>query len=385
MKWPKPTLALLLGLSASLGCDDLVNLTDTTDPLASVQVELSGPLPGGVRPERVRVALLWGTQYISDFFCLVPTTDAEANVVVRAGCRDPFGFVPLRVGANAALSTEGPTVLPLFDLPAADVMVGTLVARIGHGSVVVYEDRNENGTFDLACVPRRGRGSDCKADTLTDDLVLGASFVSMSQPDQRLTFREGGFEPLTAFYPRAGCPEPPVGFSVLGAGGFSTAQAFLDILQGNLPQQDPATCTQASLDAAPIAVALFRDDADLQRLQELGCGSNGVQGGFVEYEAPPADAPDEGRALACAPVADVSSLQPDQTPPDREPGEGEAAEPRAPILHAVLAGPADARCKSVTHWLLRGCEDDPRCENPEWDFTANPPEWWPCPVPDEAP
>lgn len=369
----------LVGLGAGAGCDDLLNLTDTTEPLARVSVVAAEALPGGVSPERARVALVWGAQYISDFFCLVPTADAQAQVVVRAGCRDPFGFVPLRVGANATLRTDGPTVLDLYDLPAADLMVGTLTARIGHGSLVIYEDVNENGTLDIACVPRRGRGPDCDPNVLrddeSDDVVLGASFIGMSQPDQRLTFREGGFEPLTAFYPRAGCPDPPVGFSVLGAGGFSTGQAFLDILQGRLPQQDPATCTQASIEAAPIAVPLAQTSAEAQRLQELSCGSGEVQNGFAEYAAPPAERPEPGWFMACAPVADLASLAAED--------ESEASTP--PLLHAVVSGPVGARCKTVTHWLLRGCEDDPRCETPEWDFTANPPEWWPCPLPAEVP
>jgi hypothetical protein len=28
--------------------------------------------------------------------------------------------------------------------------------------------------------------------------------------------------------------------------------------------------------------------------------------------------------------------------------------------------------------VLRGCREDPTCAVPDWDFTAHPPQWWPC-------
>ena len=38
-------------------------------------------------------------------------------------------------------------------------------------------------------------------------------------------------------------------------------------------------------------------------------------------------------------------------------------------------------CKGVTHYLLRGCYYFPNCDSLDWDYTAHPPSWWPCPVP----
>lgn len=353
---------------ALLGCDTVRGLEETPTPLVRIPVVVTG------EPRApLRVALVWGAQYLSDFFCLLPPESEEAAAVAAAGCRDPFGFVPQRVGAEVAVEPGVPGVLELYDLPAPDVMVGDLTARVGYASVVVYEDVDGNGALDLQCIPRgddgedeRGGGRDCEEARSREglDVVRGASFLTMTAPDQRIAFREGDFNAASAFYPRAGCPAPPQGFSLLGAGGFTRAGAVAAILQGQLPPEDPATCTALPA-STPITVAL----QPAKNVREVGCGSGEVRNGFSKYEAPPQNPPGSRRPYACVALPDVGALN------------GEA--PRDPIMQVVVASVPSAPCKYISHWILRGCENDARCENPEWDQTEHPPSWWPCPM--EAP
>jgi hypothetical protein len=179
----------------------------------------------------------------------------------------------------------------------------------------------------------------------------------MTQPDQRLAVREGAFSAAAAFYPRGGCSAPPQGFSILSAGGFSMADAMAAVLRGELPQEDPASCAQAPLDAALVRIPLQSPAP----LRQLACMPHN-DGGSTRYREPSGTAPDlTERPWACVGL----------------PSFGEP--PADGALQLVAAGlPTDA-CKSLTHWVLRGCEDDPACATPEWDQSATPPDWWPCP------
>src|SRR5207248_5057396 len=104
---------------------------------------------------------------------------------------------------------------PLLDLPTADLMIGGVTARVAYASLVLYDDVNGNGALDFAA-PQRLGGDMPPPD---EDLVVGASFVTMTAPDRRLAYREGDFDANAACYPRAGCPAPPPGLSIVAAGG----------------------------------------------------------------------------------------------------------------------------------------------------------------------
>jgi hypothetical protein len=262
------------------------------------------------------------------------------------------------VGADVPVTPGGaPATLALIDLPGADVMVGDLTARVAYASLVAYDDRNDNGILDLQC---RGGGRERRGcaggDPSKWDVVLGATFVSMSTPDRRLAYREGDFNESAAFYPRSGCPAPPKGFSIVGAGGFSLAAALAATLQGTLPAEDPATCTEAGLDDVielPIAPS--------ERLRELACMAG--QGGTTRYTDPKERPPALDHAWACTNL------------PDLHPGA-----PASGPMQLVVAGGPDDPCPSVQHYVLRGCRNDPNCDPPEWDYTGSPPEDWPCGV-----
>lgn len=359
----------LVALAALTGCGDLVGLGGETPPLARIEVEVTGDLeplrPEGTESEtpHLQVALVWAAQWMPEPFCVLPPTSDEAAVVIEAGCPDSFGFVPARVGPSVDVEPGAPASIELVSLPGADVMIGDVTARVAYASLVVYDDRDGDGTLELQESRRFGRddddregeepGSPPDADA---DIIYGASLVSMTQPDQRVAFREGEFLSAAPFYPRAGCPDPPRGFSLLSAGGFSAADAVAAVLQGELPEQDPSSCEEEPLEGSVVTIPLRAPGP----LRQLGCEPR-REDGTPRYRDPPGDAADlNDRPWACA---DLPSF-------------GEPASDG--VQQLVVAGlPTDA-CKRVTAFVLRGCEHDPTCAIPEWDLTDDPPAWWPC-------
>lgn len=353
-----------IALVLLVGCGDLRNFGGGVPPLASVPIQVTGDfasvaLPSSQPPD-LHIALLWGTQWLTEAFCILPPDDPTVAAAIAAGCRDPFGFVPDRVAANAALDPTNATSVDLIDLPAADVMVGDVTARVAYGSFVIYDDRDHDGTLTLGRAHRLGgremgppgdQGLDSK------DVVYGASFVSMTQPDTRLTYREGGFDQAAAFYPRAGCGDPPPAFSLDSAGGFSAAAALAAQAMGMLPPEDPATCHEgATSDGLAIA---FRKPSEVT---EVACQERSTDSS-IRYREPPADPPDLTlRTTACAKVPDF--------------GTGKANG----MIQLVISGRSTDECMGLTHYVLRGCRQDATCEVPDWDITATPPTWWPCPA-----
>lgn len=356
--------AILAWLAAAAGCGDLSGFGGSVPPLATVHVQTTGDfasvqVPGPAAP-KLQVALVWGAQWLTEPLCILPPASPDVSALLAAGCRDTFGFVPDRVAVDVPLDPDGTATLALFDLPAADVTVGDVTARVAYASVIVYDDRDGNGTLTLGRASRLGGRDDGRPDdtgVATSDRVYAASFVSMTQPDTRLAFREGGFNEAAAFYPRSGCGDPPPSFSIVSAGGFSAAAALAAELAGQLPKEDPSACKQQSIDT-PVTV-MFRPPAELR---ELACQERTLDSS-IRYREPPADPLDlTDRTAACAPVPDF--------------GSGKASG----MIQYVVSGRSDESCEGLTHYVLRGCRNDPLCNLPSWDITATPPSWWPCPV-----
>jgi hypothetical protein len=352
---------LLAGLT---GCGDLSGFGGAVPPLATARVQVTGDfasvqVPRADNPD-LRVALVWGAQWLTEPLCILPPENDRVAAVIAAGCRDPFGFVPERVGENVPLAADGSAVFELFDVPAADVMVGDVTARVAYASLVVYDDRDRSGSLSLGRASRlAGRQDDRPDDPAisTLDLVYGASFVSMTEPDTRLAFREGTFNRAAAFYPRNGCGDPLPSFSVVSAGGFSASSAIAALLRGELPAEEPAACREESMDTT-ISIA-FRPAAEVR---QVACVERRTDSS-VRYREPPVEAPDlTGRTIACASIPDF--------------GSGEASG----MVQLVISGRPDDSCVGITHYVLRGCRNDATCELPTWDITATPPAWWPCPV-----
>jgi len=343
-------------------CGPLQGFGGEAPPLATFTVVFEGDL-APAQTHALRVALVWGAQWLTEPFCVLPAESPEAADVIAAGCRDPFGFVPNVVSVGVPIAVGVPATLTLAQLPAADVMVGDVTARVAFGSLVVFDDRDDSGTLELARRFRvfSGGPGEQPGETgqVSSDVIWGASFLTMTAPDQRVAYREGAFDAQSAFYPRAGCQPPPPGFSVAAAGGFTAESALTALLAGGLPPEDPSTCVVSAPADATIAITA-RPPGDVQ---EVGCAER-TDDSSIRYREPPPNAPDlQDRATACAHL------------PTFDTGGGS---PASDLIQFVVSGRSTDQCEGLTHYTLRGCREDVNCAIPDWDFTASPPAWWPC-------
>jgi len=190
-----PPAAAVVALSiaaAASGCGNLEGLGGATMPLVTFNFIVNGDIasvrPPGVDSERaLQVALVWGDQWLTEPFCLPTQHPASAQMVVDQGCRDPFGFVPLRVAADVPVTIGVPTTISLQDLPSSDILVGDITSRVAYASLVVYDDRGNDGgagdgTLNLALphrLPSAGPGPPQMDTADTGDIVYGASFLTM--------------------------------------------------------------------------------------------------------------------------------------------------------------------------------------------------------------
>ena len=350
---------------ALAACGKLQGFSGDVPPLATFEVTATGSPPPNAD---LKVALVWGKQWLVEPLCIVPPDprdDQNAFLAVKAaGCRDPFGFVPARDAADAPLTIGVPATIELLTLPGADVLVGDLTARVAYGSMVVYDDKNHDGTLNMA-VPNRppdfggdgggggmGSGSDS---TITPDVVVGASFVTMLEPDTRVTYREGAFL-TTGFYPRAGCGDPPPGFSIESASGFTQQAAITATLMGMVPQEsDLSQCVQRTDASGPVSVGLATPS---RQLEELACRERATDS-TVRYREPGATPPDlTDRTTACV----------------HYPSFGMPSD----VIEFVVSGRTQDSCVGLTHYILKGCREGPDCGTPDWDHSTAPPSWWPC-------
>ncbi len=408
----------LLVVALATACTGkVVGLSDNLAPLATLHVQLA-PGTDVTDMKHPRVGLVWAGQTVVESFCWTATLSADSTVraVADAGCRDPLGFYPNYVGASAPLQPDGTADLSILALPAADLLVGDLSARVAFASVVLYDDRDGDGTLSLRSphwlhrhdddpLPSDGGGpgehgdggpgggEPDEADATADrDVLHAASLLSMTRPDVRVAFREGGFDALSAYYPREGCPPPPVGYSLVGAAGFSTLDAILAFAKGKLPAT--TGCTATTLDVG--AVELTR--AATRTVQAVGCtrGSAANANGTPRYrEAPAKGAFLEELPWVCRPIGaaalgplgrlvggpDASGGGKDGASGDArgQPGSGGNKGP-AEISEELIVAYAETSCPALRHYTVRGCRNDPRCAIPQWDLSGSPPDWWPCKV-----
>jgi len=363
----KSSLALVAALA---GCGKVHGLGGAPTPLVTFDVQVTGTPPAGATD--LNVALVWGRQWLIEPLCIVPPDPRDdpnaVAAVIAAGCRYPFGFIPARVAASAPLAPDGTATIELYALPSADLMVGDLTARVAYASLVAYDDKNGDGTLGLA-IPFRpadfggmgsgaGSGSGSGSGDLfhTPDIVEGASFVTMTDPDQRIAYREGAFI-TTGFYPRAGCGDPPPAFSVLAASGFTITDAITATQMGTVPQEhDLSQCVQRAPTSGPVSFPFA--DPTQRNIKELACTERTTDS-TVRYRDPPADMPDfTNRTFACV----------------HYPSFGMPSD----VIELVVSGRSDDSCVGLTHYILKGCREGPDCGTPDWDHSLAPPSWWPC-------
>jgi hypothetical protein len=353
-----------LVLSLVAGCGDLVGFGGATPPFTTVHVETTGDLDAvrvmNATNEDLRVGLAWATAWLPEALCFLPPESPEVAAVVAAGCRNPLSFTPDRVASSVPIAPNTPVDLSLFELPSAEVLYGGVTARVAFGSLVVFDDRDHSGTLELARARRLPTvGFDPEEDSPTNDLVYGASLVAMTEPDQRLSFREGDFIE-SGFYPRHGCGAPLPAFSILGAGGFSLADAVAATAAGVLPSEPAASCTQDPPENVTVSIPLRPNP----EVREVGCEQRNLDSS-VRYRQPPADQPDlADRTFACAKIPQFGA----------DDGTGG-------IIQLVVASKPAETCRGITHYTLVGCREGKLvCDAPVWDLRTNPPAWWPCPV-----
>jgi hypothetical protein len=357
--------ALAGALLALTACGKIQGLDGGQPPLVSFDVTFTGDLaplrPAGVTSERaLRVALVWGAQWLIEPICILPPESEAAGLTLTAGCREPFGFVPMRVGPSVPLVVGETTSLPLLELPSADLLVGDLTGRVGYASLIVFDDRDGDGTLALSRAhPTTFGADDRRGDDVEDvqdavDILYGASFARMTEPDRRVAYREGSFDATSAYYPRAGCGGPPPGFSIVGAGGFTVAAGLAASAAGKLPAEDPAACFAAAVATTVDLVARASSE-----IEGVGCEERALDG-TTRYHEPPATVPDfTGRSTACAHLPSFGGAP-------------------STVIQLLVSGRAVDRCQGLTHYALRGCRENVSCPVPDWDITATPPLWWPC-------
>ena len=189
-----------LALAAALaGCGNLKGLGGEASPLVSFTVTVDDPSGVLARAQHPSLAMVWGKQWLVEPVCILPVDSRDdatkVNALLAAGCRDPFGFVPARVAASVPVTAGEPATIDLLSLPSADLMVGDVTARVAYASFIAYDDGDDDTTLRLAAPnrpPEDGRPQDNTPIT-TMDTVYGASFVTMTAPDQRAAYREGAF------------------------------------------------------------------------------------------------------------------------------------------------------------------------------------------------
>jgi len=302
---------------------------------------------------------------LPEALCILPTPpEAGAQAVLDAGCRDPFGFVPLLAEPGVDVTPGEAAEIDFETLPGAEVLVGQLTGRVGYASIVYYDDLDDSGTLELARPNRLGvpmGGPDSESGNVQlPDLVITATFVSMTIPDTRIAYLEGTFDDTAAFYPREGCADPPNAFSVLAASGFDQTTAIADALAGQLPPEiDLSQCIEGTPQDLPIT-SFVPQYADFN---EVACTENNADSS-VRYREPTADAPDgTDRQAVCVPLP----VFPGTTTGPQQ-------------IELIISGRADDACKGLTHYVLKGCREDPNCADPDWDHSEMPPTWWPCPT-----
>lgn len=321
--------SLLAALLVATACGSGVNdLTIAAAPLVTVHghVDLS-QIPAEVQGVPLRAVLMWGA--VPDY--VLACVKYKDNLALQQACPDPFSFVPGQVEADVAipLDGDGSFEISLMRLPDTNITVASNGADIAWGSILVAADIDRNGAFNLGIPGSRHSGSSGSADQL-----LAASFYSLRDAQQRLGFREGGWDDQSTFYPLRGCVAPPPGFFVLGTPG----------LQADLTP-NPGVCAATGLDATVIEAAPLTTE--------------------------------QARVLRCAAFSNSSVTQPTADSP--VPAGAGPLDPAFvcldPLTVAVIE-PGD--CPSITVMPLAGCEGDLLCQQPEWDITATPPTWWPC-------
>ena len=273
-----------------------------------------------------------------------------SDAASRAGCRDPFGFVPLRVEADVPVVPGEPATISLIDLPTSDVLVGDITARVVYGSfVLLRRSRWQRQLRSRAREPDRRDGAWAPAPPgsnsnlpVSSRRVYGASFMTMTAAGSAALYREGAFVE-TAFYPRVGCADPPPAFSIIGASGFSSIPRSRRWSRHAAGRADLSQCSQGSARRRSYRSRRPRPTSTPSRCTENTADSS------VRYREPRATSPTSRIACSGAATADAR-LRLGSGPHQTE---------------LIVTGRSDDSCNGLTHYVLRGCTTDPAANRRE--------------------
>lgn len=327
----------LLALSLLVvACGRLNDLSLDAPPLAHVQTEIdtTDPRWQGIDGQ-LYVGLAWVRAREFSSVC----SKVAGHPDLAKACPDPFSVDLFDLAATAPLDlTTGRVTLDLDRLPDARVSVGDLGGRVAYGTLIVFREFDGNGWLDRLFVPRGQRGRRGDEERVDNrEQILGASFFSMIERHQRVTFLEGEWQPISLFYPTIGCTTPPQGLSVM--------DAVLSLTLTPEPKLD-GDCQVRGVDTPVRIRPLSRDEA-----RSLEC-------------------PQAPRRLR-DPLDDAAD---GDLPEDLSGGVCLDAE-----TFALVEQRDGAACGQLRVWALSGCRDgDSKCEEPNWDHRTNPPAWWSC-------
>ena len=138
------------------GCGKLQGFGGPAPPLVTFNVVFNGDLaplrpPGDTGERSLQVALVWGAQWLTEPFCILPPEIADAAAVIAAGCRDPFGFVPAARGRERADHDRRADVVDAATCCRPPTSWSATSPRGSPTrSLVVYDDRDDSGTLELS-------------------------------------------------------------------------------------------------------------------------------------------------------------------------------------------------------------------------------------------
>ena len=340
-----PLVVAVAACAAASGCGDGVhNLDVASRPLVVVHghVDLSA-----LSTRSTPTAPLLGTLVWAAVPSLSPICLEFDDTKLKSACPDPYGvFQSIGTGGietPVTIDGDGNFDISLFHLPVVRVSVGDGVTRIAYAALMVFEDLNSNGLFDF--VGTVGGGPDrvpegSSSPVGTPDTILASTFSSLRSPQQRIVFREGGFDRASNFYPIT----PPV-----SADGNSPVKTFPDAC---VPPDGFSVLSTPGYAAS------------------AACVISSVEG---RLELPMLSRPDAS-ALMCRPAQrDALIRQPEEDQQETatlclRP----AGKPDREILVTVFGG----TCPHLRSYALKGCSADALCDTPEWDLTSSPPTWW---------
>ena len=316
-------------------CDSIYTTALEADNLVTISAEWNGDLSSSMSlaglstSTPLRATLIWAGVPNFSPFCLregfnpLEPDKVITSTVAKLACPDPFRFVSGETQGSAVIDLASKQVdITLVNLPPTEALVGTPGQRVGYASVVVFADVNGNGIIDQGGRCRRPErdGKDGNRGDELQEPILAASFSNLAMEHERIVYLEGDFDEESFFYPALGCEEfPKAGFSLWRIG-------------------------DSGCNLATVNERIRLDVSSPDVFQPMQCGP-----GRKDYAREPGDEKPADRAIIeCLNESEFALVDPTCSCPD-----------------AVL-------------YQLKGCERDFICETPEWDYSDNPPEWWPC-------